>query len=64
MIVKLKCVDTCGVKYITEGKIYEAEELAGYDRVYDLECDEGELISVSTDNRHNNIHGKWEAVSE
>lgn len=64
MIVKLKCVDNCGIEYLTTGKVYETVKLYNYNNVYDLHCDSGEIISVSTNNRDNNFHGKWEVVNE
>lgn len=64
MIVKLKCVDSCDVKYITTGKVYEAAKLPNYYHVFDLLDDTGFKISVSTENISNNAHGKWEIVKE
>lgn len=64
MFVKLKCVDNCGIEYLTTGKIYEAVKLSNYNNVYDLHYYSGEIISVSTNNMDNNFHGKWEIVNE
>lgn len=61
-MVKLKCVDNCGVKYITKGKIYEAKKIANLKSVYVPLDDTNANICVSIDDR-NAIHGKWGVVS-
>lgn len=60
MIVKLKCVDTCGYNYFTKYKVYEAKSAAGEDYYFVIDDDEM-LCVVSTDISH--YHGKWEVVN-
>lgn len=60
MIVKLKCVDTCGYDYFTKGKEYDGLFSSISSNCYYIKDDEFDqcVVSVIKDS-----HGKWEVVN-
>lgn len=61
MIVKLKCVDTCGYNYFTKGKEYDGFPSSISSNSYYIKDDESDQCAVSV---IKDFHGVWEIVED